>query len=465
MSSQENFNLKSFPLIKIISSLLLIIGAILAYILSSKPEFMLFQVGGVQLNLILGIFPLLSGIVLLLYSFITYYNVVITPLADKINIKSRKNEITILKDEIQLIRVRDAGKFFIWFVFFFINFYFYYYGIEMALYFSANHNAGLLEFILIPLLMIWFGGLILILFPRKLIIILTKNKAIIQKVNHLPKDNSFETLCDEIFGFKIIEPLRYEKSNQYLYRLILGIIPLVILIITAMLVEIDGIVQPLHALGIFIPIFMLLFSVLMISSALSLGVKQSVETNDKIIRIEELTLTSSINGKNFSWIKSKENIEPNNSFKKGFRVLTKFDILLLFVIFGEALYLAFKFLWLPLYLKYLNGWDIIIGIIMLIVLFFYQFEIVNKLKVDIDSDYSLVREILIVNPNKNELTSQGRNAYTLKNKITTYAKDFKALIKTDFKTQILKIGIAYAAAIVLITLSIMLGGFIFPLYI
>ena len=232
-----------------------------------------------------------------------------------------------------------------------------------------------------------------------------------------------------------------------------------------MLVEIDGIVQPLHALGIFIPIFMLLFSVLMISSALSLGIKQNLETNDNKIRIEELTLTSSINGKNFSWIKSKENIELNNSFKKGFRVLTKFDILLLFVIFGEALYLAFKFLWLPLFLKYLNGWDIIIGFIMLIVLFFYQFEIVNKLKVDIDSDYSLVREILIVNPNKNELTSQGRNAYTLKNKITTYAKDFKALIKTDFKTQILKIGIAYAAVIVIITLSIMLGGFIFPLYI
>ncbi len=345
MSSQNPINLKSFPLIKVISSLLFIIGAVLAYLIASEPEFMLYQIGGIELNLILGIFPLLSGIVLLIYALATNYSVNLSLKEDKIHINCKKDEFFLLKDEIQAVRVRDAGKSKVWFIFLFVSYYFLYLGIECALYFSANHNTGLMELIWIPITMIWVAGLLLILFPRKLIIILTKEKAIIQKVNHLPKDNSFERLFDDVFIQKSPDKVDFIKSKMYLYRLTLGIIFIALLIVTSFLVEIDGIIQPLHDLGVFIPQFLLLFGVLMVSSALSSGYKQDLQINDNILRIEEETI---ISGKNLSWIKAKEDIQKEKILKKSFRALTKFDVLMIFVVFGQAFYLAFKIIWLPL---------------------------------------------------------------------------------------------------------------------
>ena len=90
MATENIINLKSFPRIKLISSLLFIIGAILASIFSIKPELMIFQIGGMPLILILGIIPLISGIVLLIYIYITYYDVTIAPKESEISIKSKK---------------------------------------------------------------------------------------------------------------------------------------------------------------------------------------------------------------------------------------------------------------------------------------------------------------------------------------------------------------------------------------
>ncbi|MHA1344161.1 MAG: hypothetical protein ACTSQG_09255, partial [Promethearchaeota archaeon] len=431
MSSREIINLKSFPKIKVISSILFVIGAILVYILASKPEYMLFQIGGIPLNLILGIFPLISGLILIIYAFITNYNASITYNNDKITVKGRKNQITIDKDDIKAVRVRDAGKFTIWFVFFFINFYFVYYGIECALYFSANHNAGLLEFIILPMFMIWIGGLLLILFPRKLIIILTRDKAIIQKINYLPRDGSFEQLFNKIFGFEITEDIQFVKSYHFIYRLTLGVIFFSIFIITSMLVNIDGINQPLHDLGIFIPIFLLLFSVLMLSSSIKEGFKQKIFIKENKMRLEEITLINSITGKNFCWIKAKEKIDESKAFSKGFRTLNRYNLMLLFIIFGQAFFLAYKFIWLPtVYLDYIDWRDVLVGTIMLIVLFLYAFEVVIKFEIDIDSDFKFIREILIFNQkDKESMIREHKLFRIIKNKMRDAYKDFKECFK------------------------------------
>jgi len=450
MSSQSPINLKSFPLIKVISSLLFIVGAVLAYLIASEPDFKLYQIGGIELNLILGVFPLLTGVVLILYAFITNYSVDLEIKDDILNIKSKKNKISLKKEDIKGVRVRDAGKSWIWFIFIFITYYFLYLGIECALYFSANHNTGLMEFILIPIIMIWAAGLILVLFPRKLIIILTKEKAIIQKVNHLPKNNSFERLFDDVFNQQTSKEVNFIKTNKYLYRLTLGIIFIALLIGTSYLVDIGGIVQPLHDLGVFIPHFLLLFGVLMVSSALSFGIKQNLQINDKIIRIEEKTLITRITGKNLSWIKAKEKVEKDKILKNSFRSLTKFDMMMIFVIFGQAFYLAFKIIWLPqVFVNYINIFDILIGILMLIVLFFYEFEIVSKINVDIDSDFCFPREF--ITPMQSERGS--------------YISNFKNLLKTDFKKQASKVGIASIAALLIVTLSLRFLGFVFFIFI
>jgi len=447
MSSQNPINLKSFPLIKVISSLLFIVGAVLAYLIASDPEFMLYQIGGIELNLILGIFPLLAGIVLLIYALATNYSVEFSLKEDKFHINCKKNEFFLLKDEIKAVRVRDAGKSKVWFIFLFVSYYFLYLGIECALYFSANHNTGLMELIIIPITMIWVAGLLLILFPRKLIIILTKEKAVIQKVNHLPKDNSFERLFDDVFNQKSPDKVNYIKSKMYLHRLTLGIIFIALLIVTSFLVEIDGIIQPLHDLGVFLPQFLLLFGVLMVSSALSSGYKQDLQINDNILRIEEKTI---ISGKNLSWIKTKEKIEKEKILKKSFRALTRFDLMMIFVVFGQAFYLAFKIIWLPLVIiKYIDILDILIGILMLVVLFFYEFEIITKINIEADSDFSFPREF--ITPIELERGS--------------YINNFKNLFKTDFKQQASKVGIASIAALLIITLSLGYLGFALFLFI
>ncbi len=462
MPSQSNLNLKSFPIIKIVSASLFFGGGILAYILSSKPEFMLFQLGGIPLNLILGIFPLLSGIFLFIYAFLTNNTLSFSMKDDILKIKSRKKEISVKKEDIQAVRVRDAGKFWIWFVFIFVNYFFMYLGVECSLYFSANHNAGLLEFVLIAFLMVWSANVLLIFFPRKIIGIFTKDKIIAQKVNYLPKNESFEKFFDGVFDVGTLDASSTlkTKSDQYLYRLVLGLIFLIILILTSILVEIDGIVQPLHDLGIFIPIFMLLFSVLMAASAIQIGREQNIMLADKIVRIEEKTIITPITGKNICWIKPKEKLEANQFYKRGFKKLTKYDLLLIFVIFGQALYLAFKFIWIPsVYLNYLDGRDVIIGILMLCVLFFYQFEILTKIDKNVNPDVMFRRAIILINP-ENISSVAG-----LKPKTKSYFKDFKSLLKTDFKKQLVRIAIAYTAALLVITLSITLLGFIIFIYI
>ncbi len=467
MSSQNVINLKSYPLIKLISSLLIILGSIIAFILASQPDMMLMQIGGVQWNLVLCIPPFLSGIILLFYAFvITYYNVKITDLGEQIKIESRRLETTFQKQDIQAVKVRDAGRFFIGFVFMFITFYFEYYGIECGIYWFANHYAGTFEFILIPLLMIWIGSLLLFLFPRKLLIILMKEKAVLQKINHLPKDGSFQRLIDKIMGFTNLNNSDKVRNNRYQYRLVLGIIFILIFTITGLLIEIDGIVQPLHDLGIFIPIFLLLFGVLMISSAISTGISQSFDIKENRIRIEENTLISFLSGNNFYWIKSKEMVRKEDLFKAGFRTLTKFDMMMIFVIFGQAIFLAFKFLWNPVYYAYLDITDVLIGILMLAVLFFYQFEIVTKLRIEIDSDLRFPREILIASQLSPDFERSNRKGkFSLRDRFSSYFGQFKKLFKSDFKMHIFKIGITYIAAILVISITLSIFNFILFIFI
>ncbi len=468
MASNNTINLRSFPKIKVLSSALFIVGAILAHVLSSKPELMLFQIGGIPLNLVFGIFPLLSGVILLIYALITYYSVIISCLGDKISFKSRITEIILKKEEIQAVRVRDADKNYIWFVFLFINFFFVYYGIECSLYFAANHHAGLLEFVLIPMFLIWFAGLMLILFPRKLIAIYTNDKIILQKVNHLPKNNAFEKLFDKIFGFDMSEKkVEHVRSDRFQYRLILGVIFLIIFVVTNLLVEIDDIFQPLHLLGIFIPQFLLIFSVLMVSSSLSAGISQSIEIKKKRLRIEEITLITPISGKNFIWIKSMEDTDKNDMYRKGFRTLTVFDILLTFVMFGQGFLLAFKFIWLPdVYLTYLDGWDIFLGVVILIVLTIYQFEIVTKLNNEFNSEYGFKREIIVHAPDEKQLKAPTKGIINnLKTNINIYLKDFKGLLRSDFKNQFIKISLASLAGLVIITITYSFLGFVFFVFI
>jgi hypothetical protein len=465
MSSQNIINLKSFPFIKLFSSLLIIFGAIIAYILASQPEMMWLQIGGVQWNIILCIPPFLSGLVLLLYTFITHYNVKISDEGEKLLIKSRRLEISFSKQEVQAVKVRDAGKFYIWLVFMFINFYFVYYGIECGVFWFANHYAGSFELILFPLLLIWIGGLILVLFPRKLLIILLKDKAILQKINHLPKDRSVERLMDDVFEFSSPENVNYNKTNQYQHRLILGVISILIFTITSFMVEIDGIVQPLHDLGIFIPIFLLMFGVLMVSSALSTGIKQYAEIKEKSIKIEEKTLLSFFSGNNYNWIRSEENLKKSELSLKSFRTLTKFDYAMIFVIFGQAAFLGFKFV-SPVYLPYFDIFDLLIGLLILVVLFFYQFEIVSKLSLPISSEFKFPREILISDSLVDDPENEKRSTkISIKERITTYFKDFKDLLKSDFKPQIIKIGITYIVSILVLTLSFFMLGFVLFIFI
>lgn len=459
MSTDTRINLKSFPIIKLISAILFIIGGILAYLFSSKPEVMLFQIGGIPLGLVIGIPPILCGIVLILYSVITFYNVEVHWMADKLIIKSRKNVAEFNQDDIKAVRVRDAGKFILYFIFVFINFYFVYYGIECSLYFSANHDAGLLEFVLIPMFMVWFANVLLIIFQRKLLIFMGNESAVIQKINHLPKDGSFETLIDSIFGINAEkDSSKILKTNIYQYRLVLGITMLAIFSLTSMLVDIDDIIQPLHDLGIFIPIFLLLFSVMLISSALKEPTKQERVISDDIMKLKESNLIDQINGKNFLWLKSKNSIDNSELARPEFRRLTIYQYALISIIFGGAFYLAFKFIWIPsIYLSYLSIPDILIGILILAVLFFFQFEIRYKLNVNLDSEMKFRKEILVVNKETRELG--------VKNKIKNYFSMFKSLVRSDLKVQLVGVVIAYAVALILITISIYSLGFMLFWYI
>ena len=156
MSSKNVINFKSFPIIKLVSSLLIIIGAVLTYLVSTPisgvtPEIFFFQIGGVEHGLVLAVPSLLSGCVLLLYTLkiILRYKFTITQEGENLIFNDRKESYTIQKQDIVVVRVRDAGKSFIWFVFTFMTFLFVYYGFETGLYFSTNHNAGLYEYIII----------------------------------------------------------------------------------------------------------------------------------------------------------------------------------------------------------------------------------------------------------------------------------------------------------------------------
>lgn len=463
----NELNLKSFPFIKLIAAFLLIIGGILAYIFASTPQTKLFQIGGVDLNLIYGIPPLLSGVILLIYAFITYYEVIIIDKGGHLIIKGRRLETSIKKANIKLVKVRNAGKGFVWFVFFFITFFFVYYGLECGIFFTANHNAGLLEYILIPMLLIWFGGLILVLFPRKLITILTKDRAILQKVNYFRNDQSFATLWDQIFGWPSKEEGEYVKTNRYLYRFSLGIVFLLIFSLSNIIVQKEGIYQPLHDLGIFIPMFLLLFGILMIASSISTGINQNLEVNENHLRLEEKTLISSLTGKNYLWIKAKSKLNIKEILKPSFRSLTTYQYLLIFILFGQAVFLSFKFIWEPaVYLKHLNGWDIFIGIVMLLDLVFYEFEIVTKLDIEINTKFKDTREAIVSNNHMTRIGSKSDSLLqSLKKMFKQYKYNFKKLLNTKFKSRILKVGIIYILAILVITLTFSVMGFVFFLFI
>ncbi|MGV9173898.1 MAG: hypothetical protein ACOC44_06750 [Promethearchaeia archaeon] len=466
-SISEELNLKSFPFVKVIAAVLLIIGAILAYFLASQPETRLFQIGGVNLSLVYGIPPLISGVVLLIYAFSTYYNVTILDKGKSLEIQSRQTETTIHKDDIKQVKVSNAGKGFIWFVFFFINFFFVYYGLECGIFFTANHNAGLLEYILIPLLLIWLAGALLVLFPRKLITILTKDRAILQKVNYIRKNRAFETFWDRIFGWSEKEKGDYVKTNRYLYRLILGVLFLLIFTISNLLVKNEGIHRPLHDLGIFIPVFLLLFAVLMIATSISTGIKQSFQIKDNRLKFEEKTIISSLTGRNYLWAKASAELDPRKHLNLSFRSLTKYEYLLIFVLFGQAFFLASKFIWQPaVYLKYINIWDMIIGILILVALFFYEFEIVTKLNVEIDTQFEETRDVIISRRTIEEGKPRGAGLFdSLKIMFKNYKNNFKSLIHTEFWSRIGKVALVYILAIVVITLTFSFMGFIFFLFI
>ncbi|MHA1146763.1 MAG: hypothetical protein ACTSR8_00795 [Promethearchaeota archaeon] len=457
----ETLNLKSFPLIKVVSASLFIIGAILTYILSGSPKTMLFQFGGIPFNLIAGIFPLLCGIVLLIYAFITTYDVNISNEKDQIKLNSKKNSITLNKEEIIAVRVRDAGKFAVWFVFVFVNFFFVYYGIECVLYFSANHNAGLLKYSFYSLLIVWMGGLMLVLFPRKILIILTKEKAILQKVNYLPKDGLFEKIFDDLFGFDNSAETKKVKTNFMFLRLIIGITAISIFIITSILVEIDGIIQPLHDLGVFIPIFLLLFAVLMISITIHEPRTQLIKSKENRIRIKEYTLITPISGSNYLWLKSRENFQPNKLNLKEFRKLKIYGYLLIFVMFGQATFLAFKILWLPfIYLDYFDWIDFLIGIIILILIFLFSFDVRQKLDVKLDSEFNFVREIILI-----EDSRESNRLVGFKEKIKYYFTEIRVAMKNDQNNHLLKIIITCISALVFLTFIYVVLGFVFFLFI
>ena len=103
---------------------------------------------------------------------------------------------------------------------------------------------------------------------------------------------------------------------------------------------------------------------------------------------------------------------------------------------------------------------------MLIVLFFYQFEIITKLNVKINSAFDFKKELIVYNPEENErnLPSKGLINY-LKSKGKNYLMDFKGLLSVDFKNQLIRISIAYLAAILLITLTFNTLGFVFFIFI
>ena len=471
MSSQKSINLKSFPFIKLISSLMIIIGAIFTYILSMpipgfNPEISFFQVGGVQHGLVLGVPSLLSGLVLLLYTFYIYYKFSITDEEDTLSFKARKKTFSINKNDIVVVRVRDAGKSFIWFVFAFITFLFVYYGFETGLYFSANHNSGLYGFIIIPLFIIWLGGVLLVLFPRKLMAIITKDAVLLQKINHLPKDQSFEKLIDTVFGFKDFES-NYNKTTQYKHRLILGVISLLIFIITSILVPKSGLWLPLHDIGIFLPIFLLIFSVLMISSSLSSANKQSIQVDDNLLRLEETSNISKLSGKNFVWFKSSQKVDEKN-YVREFRTITKYDAVIICILFGGAFFLGFKLLWnIPLFLPYFSWIDLLISLILLLIIFLYQFEVVDKLKVPYEADQQLVKEIIIADSYARITREEPRSLKEkIKLSIKNYKNDFKSSTKTDsFKSHILKVGLIYSISLLLITISFTFFGVILFIFV
>ena len=440
--------------------MLFIIGAILAYLLASKPEIYFFQVGGIRHNLILGIFPLIAGIIILIYALVTYYSFSITRKDDSLILKNRRKEISFNINELQAVRVRDAGKVMVWVLFVSVNFYFIYYGLENGLYFVLNHNVGSFEYIFIPILLVWIAGLILILFPRKVIIFLMKDKAIIQKINHLPKDRAFNKLFDEIFDFKETNQAHFTKVTGYSYRLIIGLIFISIFIVSTIIVDVQGIYRPFHDLGFFIPQMIVIFGILMISSSLSQPRKQNLIIKDKTLRIEEISLLTPISGKNLIWIKSPKSLNQEKDIKKSFINLTKFDITISYFIFGGACFLAFKILWNPfLYLPYFDWIDFLIGLIILISLFFYQFEIVTKLDIELNSTLKFRREILLGKNYFNKTNREKTGSFM--SKINNYFTDFRNISQTDKKRQFAKILITDVAAIFTISISYYTLGIVF----
>lgn len=459
-------NLRFFPFVKLFSAILFIIGGILTYIFSIKPEVFLFQIGGVDFGLILGLFPIITGIGLIFYTFLKFYKIELLEEKDSLILKA-KQEIKIKKDEIVAVRIRDAGKAVQWFIFLFVNFYFVYYGIECALYFSANHNTGFLKYVIFPMFLVWCGGFLLLLFPRKLLKILTNDMAILQKITHIPNDNSFENLVDRIFGFEMPKERTFYRNFDFVYRVILGLLFLIIFLVTSLIVEFDDINQPLHDLGIFIPIFLLFFSVLMFSSALTEGFKRNLKIQGNKLRIEEKQIIHKISGKNYLWVKTEEKIDGNKIFQRGFRNLNIYNLLLVSILFGQGVFLAFKFLFFPnLYIESLNWIDIIIGVSMLLGIFLYSFEVIGKIKIDPPSEYQFNREIQVDENVIDKTNSESRKTLTaIKQNLKNHFKSLPGLIKQNKANHTIKVFIAALGAVITILVNIYLLGFLIFIFI
>ncbi|MGQ4874775.1 MAG: TcpD family membrane protein [Promethearchaeia archaeon] len=469
MTEEHHLCLKCFHQIKIISAVLFILGGILSYYFASSPETMLFQFGGIPFNLIIGIFPLLCGIFLFIYTALTSGSFDINIDNDVCKFIYKKSELSLNKNEIKVVIFSDAPKFAIWFVFFFINFYFVYYGIECVLYFSANHNAGLLEFSFYSMMIVWFAGLILLLFPRNLLEIITPNKRILQKISQIPKDGSFERFFNEIFGLSEEQNEKIIRSNRFLYRLILGIIFVTIFILTSMLVIRDEIVQPLHDLGIWIPIILLLSGVMMISSSIKEKRIFKIKNENDNIMINCKALIGALTQDNYIWLNKNDYQVKENLTEIGFRKLSFYQYLLIMVLFGQAAFLGFKIFWLPfVYADYFDIYDMIIAIIMIIVLFFFSFEIVYKLDFKSGNELKPKKEILLgkVPGNKKLDNNRNQNLFqSIKIGFKRYFNNFKVAVKNDTSRHLLKIFLACIFAIVLITISYVFLGFVIFIFI
>ncbi|TFF93145.1 MAG: hypothetical protein EU544_06310 [Promethearchaeota archaeon] len=267
---------------------------------------------------------------------------------------------------------------------------------------------------------------------------------------------------DKIFGINTIQKEKVLRSNHYLYRLIIGAVALSIFIITSILVEINGILQALHDLGIFIPIFLLLFAVLMISSAIKEPLTQKMNIRNNVVKIKETTLISALSGNNLLWLKAQTPIQEGQQIKKNFRRLSIYQYLLGFVLFGQGIFLALKILWLPLvYIEFFDWWDLLIGLTIILLTFLFSFEIVHTLNVDTESEFDLVREILILQPQREEV----ERTRGLKQRFLNYINDFKEALRNNQRHHLLKVIISWISAILVISLSYVFAGFVIFIFI